>query len=480
MLNVCIIGYTESTINALCFNKELKERIKCLFTWRSEKSVKNICNKIFYIDDLWTRIPNSSGNINSDSKLIAKYKSQIIYMYDRVDPKDKMTEKDRIKNFCKQLSFYDKLVSDLELDHLIFTAPPHRIFDFALYLVGLSQEKKITILNSLHTPIGTCTILTSNNQVFEITNRINKNDYVSSVIRNSIINWNLDAITSKGAEYFYMKKQRETMKNSIPKYIMNGIGKFKFIFNYRKWKYIIKPNTYWVADNEGKKTLNWFQFLIYKKEKIKKLKDLSAHYDAISKREIPKNYWFFALNYQPEETTCPAAGVFVNQYEAVKKTHQQLPKGYVLVVKEHPSQFHPKMEGDRSNRIRLYDDILSLPNTKFVCQTISSTTLLRGAKAVFTTNGTIAFEAMCNRKHVVNFGRAWFNLYDMIHQFKNDDALSEYLRKKIDYDSFEKTTRLIASNSFMSTLYKSATLMRSADVDEIEEQHAMLNAITGK
>ena len=54
--------------------------------------------------------------------------------------------------------------------------------------------------------------------------------------------------------------------------------------------------------------------------------------------DYEEKYVYLPLHYQPENTTCPLAGSFVDQQLIVNLLSYCLPEGVFLYVKEHPKQ----------------------------------------------------------------------------------------------------------------------------------------------
>jgi hypothetical protein len=119
-------------------------------------------------------------------------------------------------------------------------------------------------------------------------------------------------------------------------------------------------------------------------------------------------YIFVALHYQPEQTTSPTGGVFVDQNLMVDMLARVVPAGWRVYVKEHPFQFFPNSLGERSRSVEFYDDLLAHPNVTLVPWSTSPFELTDRAKAVATVSGTVGVEAIIRGKPVLAFGYAWY------------------------------------------------------------------------
>lgn len=108
----------------------------------------------------------------------------------------------------------------------------------------------------------------------------------------------------------------------------------------------------------------------------------------------------FCLAFQPEESTSPRAGIFVEQYLAIAALSKALPSGWLLRVREHPDQY--------GRRIPRSDDYLKciglLPNVKIVSPNEPLETSLAGVKAVAACAGSVLIEAWRRNIPVLTFG----------------------------------------------------------------------------
>ncbi|HXG87659.1 MAG TPA: hypothetical protein VNJ02_04920 [Vicinamibacterales bacterium] len=119
-------------------------------------------------------------------------------------------------------------------------------------------------------------------------------------------------------------------------------------------------------------------------------------------------YVFVALHYQPEQTTCPTGGIFMDQLLLVQMLSQLLPDGWRLLVKEHPYQFFTGSVGERGRTLDFYDDLAAIPKVTLVPWSVSPFTLIDRSMAVANVTGTTGLEAVIRGKPVLAFGYAWY------------------------------------------------------------------------
>jgi len=134
------------------------------------------------------------------------------------------------------------------------------------------------------------------------------------------------------------------------------------------------------------------------------------YYKYVYQPDYRLSYIYFSLNYQPERTTSPLSGEFVNQYLAIKMLSEVIPNDWIIYVKEHPKQFSfaKSMFAVASRHKLLYSDISNLNNVRLVSLSESSFELIDNSKIVASVNGTSSWEAVNRGKPTIIFGSAWY------------------------------------------------------------------------
>ena len=109
-------------------------------------------------------------------------------------------------------------------------------------------------------------------------------------------------------------------------------------------------------------------------------------------------YIYHALHYQPEATTAPLAGPFVDQ---ILITEILSRAGVPVYVKE-----HPHMSKNRS--VEYYARLLNIPSVQLVSRRESTYKLIDNARAVATATGTAGWEAILRGKPALVFGNIFW------------------------------------------------------------------------
>ena len=133
--------------------------------------------------------------------------------------------------------------------------------------------------------------------------------------------------------------------------------------------------------------------------KQRELDRLLAYYDSLAVApDFGARFVYLPLHYQPEISTSPLGGVFVDQYLVAQMVAAELPAGWKLYVKEHP--FQKSLARDSS----FYADLVRLPNTFLVPRDTDTYELIDKCSAVATVTGRAGWEALFRAKPVLVFG----------------------------------------------------------------------------
>lgn len=143
--------------------------------------------------------------------------------------------------------------------------------------------------------------------------------------------------------------------------------------------------------------------------------------------ELPERSVFFALHFQPEQSTLVGGIMHANQVALIETISKSLPLGYMLVVKEHPA-------GRGSRPAWQYRHLASFPNVMF-CD-LPSKEIVAKVKAVIAISGSIAVEAMALDKPIIVLGRSFFDYADALYRLEHATALPALLRRILIDDDY--------------------------------------------
>ena len=351
---------------------------------------------------------------------ISSYELIALKMMDRFDPlSNAFTFTHRQYYFRELVLRWLDIIDELDLELFISPDVPHRVSDYALYVACI--VKKVNFIFFDLTPFGDASIINNSisdygQDAFDLkdTHQINKkNDLIVSKlnefrgIKDNYKLWYMEE-QSKKASISDHSKFFLIMNSFIKRgRIFQPVSVFNNIFVKGVWSYYVKPNS--MPYNSEFKMIEKIvtDFKISKESKSY----LPIYNKLVTDIDIIKTkYVIFALHYQPEATTSPNGGVFVDQLLVIEMLDRLLPLDIVILVKEHKSQFFGVLESASAGRSKVFYERLSQfsERVKVVSLDLNSFDLIDNAKAVVTVTGTIGIESLARGKPVFCFGRTWY------------------------------------------------------------------------
>jgi len=141
---------------------------------------------------------------------------------------------------------------------------------------------------------------------------------------------------------------------------------------------------------------------------IQKWRELRSYIHLAKDYEAGKNQVVLFLHYQPERTTLPEGGRFTQQWLIARMISMNLPDGWGLTIREHPSTFRNRY----SRAVRkqgFYRELCDLPNAQIAPMDISPFELIDSSRVVATVTGSVGVESVLRGKPVVVFGYASYS-----------------------------------------------------------------------
>ena len=175
-------------------------------------------------------------------------------------------------------------------------------------------------------------------------------------------------------------------------------------------------------------------FTILKKilEALKKRNsNLKKEYESLQKEpDFEKKYIYAAIHYQPECSTSPLGGVFVDQILMIKILAAAIPENWEIYVKEHPYQWLPSGLAYSAYRYKgYYEEMAKIDKVRLVPAKTNSKELIKKSQAVATVTGTAGWEALINLIPAITFGHAWYRDCPGNFRVKNVQTAREALGK---------------------------------------------------
>ena len=182
------------------------------------------------------------------------------------------------------------------------------------------------------------------------------------------------------------------------------------------------------------------QSSFYQKEFTEKeiyIKNLKKFYDQLStKPNYNENYIFYPLHQEPEATIMVRTTMSC-QLHIVKLLAENLPEGWKLYVKEHPSEFYVYKKVayfykniDYFRSQEFYKRIKKIKNVRLISFDYSTNDLIEHSKAVTSITGSVFAEAIKANKPII----VWGHLSTYIEKLKSAFCVTsiETLKNSID------------------------------------------------
>lgn len=328
----------------------------------------------------------------------------------------KLNYNERRRLFNRIVINFLNMINTIKPSMALFSAVPHDIASYLLYAVcDVKNINTYIVRNSFMHFIEV-------DEKVEKPNAIIENEYKKILHSNTIHEFNINSIEDKElkelikkikssydeAEPYYMKEQKKkdkkhnvvisttcALKDMIP--ILND--RIKQLSFSRKVNLVLSlPKK--VVNNY----LYSYQTKLYKKRLQKKYLSMCQNIN------FKRPYIYLALHYQPERSTSPEGGFYVDQWLMANLLSKYIPKDWYIYIKEHKSQFYnaPKLQGHLGRSESFYEDLVKLKNVKLVPLEIPSFDLIDNSQAVATVTGTVGLEAILRGKPVMAFGYAWY------------------------------------------------------------------------
>ena len=166
-------------------------------------------------------------------------------------------------------------------------------------------------------------------------------------------------------------------------------------------------------------------------------------------------FFFFPLHYQPEASTLPSAGRYVDQLMIIDMVSKALPDNIHLYVKEHPSFWTvtEKYEGvNEARNLEFYEYISKLHNVILVKHDYSSLELIDKSICVITATGTAALEAVFKAKPVMVFSDFIYSMIPEVYRIYSYNDCKSAIKKIVDEKGKKRETDTKALRLFFKAL----------------------------
>lgn len=321
---------------------------------------------------------------------------------------------ERKKQYLDHLRHWNHILNTKKIDLLLLNHTPHQCFDYVLYC--LCKHKGIRTLHLERAFIIDAFFVAEDYQAsaVELKDHLKKlqvefNDPSKTIPLSPKFEEYITNQTEKVEKPYFTGARDDHLntKSFIQKWSRIGI---KMIFK--------KPG---LVLSSILSPSFWHRKL--KQHKAGNMYDLNT-----TQPDFNVKYIYVPLHMQPEETTCPMAGVFNDQDLIVKMLAAHLPKDVLIYVKEHPAQ------GELGRSGEFYQSMIDIPSVRFVPRSTDTFQLISNSIAVATATGTAGYEGLFRGKPAMIFGHRFYQYAPHVYQIHSNadciNALDEIVNNK--------------------------------------------------
>lgn len=351
-----------------------------------------------------------SKMIPLDEDLITKMRdceALFMYMMIRHESSRIVPYIQRKQLYITHLTFWNDFLERNRINLLLSSTLPHEMPDHIIY--ALCKLKNIPVIFSHAAPIKDTSFL--------------QYDIEESVVS---IKKRLEEIEQENPDEVQLSEQLEEYFNKQTK----PVGTLSVIYPEKPrgiiaqfGKQILSATgafIHWVPTLFSVR--DWYRRLLkvhsaYRQYMLCRFYDMHA-----STPDMQATFIYYPLQYQPECSTCPMAGAFVDQDVSIHMLSRAVPDNVLIYVKEHPRQ---RTQGTAGRNIDLYKKLLAMPNVKLIAHESSTFDLREHCCAVATGTGTAGLEALFREKPVFLFGHTFYQYADGVHIIRtNKDCVA--------------------------------------------------------
>ena len=357
-----------------------------------------------------------------------KYERITIKMMDRMDPDGySFNYSDRVHLYYNILEFVLNYIAIRKPELILFHDTPHFPFQYLIYAVAIENDIKILRFSPTHIKGKTflSSTLGAEPAGFQKTFQDIKNNLSNIEVDNYIakINGNYGDATP-----YYMSSINSSAKDSIfYKIVYAFLKSIKYLYKEKLSTKYFKAKNKSVREGFSNKdhAVSAFFASLYK---IKLQKEYEKYVRLTScDFNLDDKFIYFPLHYQPEKTTSPEGGVFVDQFLAINLLSKLSQGKSKIYVKEHISQFSQKLKGEQGRQEGFYRELSILENVVLIDVSVNSFLLMDKSIAVSTITGTAGFESVVRGKPSIIFGYPWYRGCSGVFFVENEETLHNAL-----------------------------------------------------
>lgn len=371
--------------------------------------------------------------------------------------------------YSRIYAYWYRYVLDKNIDLMIVKNTPHEVVEFVMYQVFKDLNKKVVVLEKTYWP-GVMLLITD----------IYKTD---CLLNSQQIDVNLDIVDKNGMIPYWTKAKRtlfgdernEHFKRfkSFIRLTLNGISA-KFGFLYGKYRTTEEIGSFNII-----KKLFIFLNIAYVKKKI--IHDYNSKIVPLEQIKTNKFVTFF-LQCEPEKNSSPLGGKYFDQIAAIETLRRWVPDDYLIVVKEHPSQFQRWHYLEKGRHIGYYSKISKL-GCILVDHKTDNKDLFKRSSLNISSSGSVGLEAWLMGYKSAYLGSPWYQIFSGIKKLRSQDDLLKSLSENAESLGIDEKLKEIKKYGFTgaissfdidysiieSNIYRSSELITNAIIEYAKE-----------
>ena len=363
---------------------------------------------------------------------LAPYEPTFLYMLERNDSNYSAFEyKARLALYYSAIGLWKTVLRTQRIDMIVFEEEPHQALDYALFLTArlmnvdtlmtIRTISELGLLPLRDFEIGSVRLIKKYTELIKNYKESGAKIPISPQVSAYFDKLNSDYETVLGEhlwdqveEYKRLAGHRRGCNVNLDRWYSRfkaGLGvASRFLSNTP-----VRSDQYKPGFALQTSSYSYREYLWSKLQGIKTKSNLRKVYESLATSDlstIPDGMKtiYVALQYQPEKSTSPLAGRFVDQRYMVRLLSKVLGDGWHIFVKEHPSQFVDSYArfGECFRTESYYRDLLECPNVSLVSLNCDSFSLIDRCDAVASAGGTVCWEAAARGKPALSFAVSWF------------------------------------------------------------------------
>jgi len=403
--NVFVVGLENNVLKKTFERLAKKKIIRIISTittnkYASKKTIQFIESSLYDLDYL---AQNFQNNNPLNPHIVKNFQNTEINFYkmmDRIAIKFESIREISIL-YNRLLECFINFFQNHNINTIIYEATPH--FPVQLMIFDICKYLKIKTIIIQRTDIDNYYILKHDLFPKKMipTNQVDNNSHEIE---------NYFNIHNKS----YWNKRSTLLNNQSLK-----LHSDKMVFNLyifiKIFLKVIYQEFFYVLNNESifyYKKLSIFKRIYYKHSYILKFQKINNYVNKLSVLpDLKIKYIYFALHFQPERSTLPEGGIFVDQFLCLQILSNSISKDTKIYVKEHPRQIDlfPDLRRYNSRDLNFYKEISKLENVQFVKTDFNSDLLLKNAFINATVTGSLGSDSIKYKIPTIIFSHTWYS-----------------------------------------------------------------------